>query len=614
MNFNLFKTIISKLPDGIVACDEKGKLIFFNDTLRSWHGLSEEAIDPADWSSHYKLYHGDGITLLKPDEIPLRRAFLGETVQNFSMAIAAEGMPIRYCEASGEALTDEEGNVKGAYVIMHDVTTLVRTRNLLLESLENSLSGFDIVNDKGEIIYANRAYLKMWGYVDINQVKNSNPADHCEDPTVPKKIIHSLKETGSCVIEFKAKKKDGSTFDVLMSARLAHDEEGREIYPGFSMDLTPIKEAQRELRQQAEIYKTVTDNAASSLFIMDNKGHPIFMNPAARELTGYKSLDEIRDKPLHYAVHWKKPDGTYYPMEECPIDNAQAEIKEVKNQEEIFCRKDGTLFPVSYSVMPLSEEGEVVGSVLEFRDISEEKKISRDLAAAVKVRDEFLAIASHELKTPLTTLILQNQFHRRQLSLKDPKACDPERLRKLIDQNNLLFEKLDRLIEDMLDVSRFQSGKFVMRKQIVDLYSMAAEIVQRMAPEFLAKGYELPQLEGKTALLSIDPVRLEQVIVNLLSNALKYAGGSKIRIVIEKLPSSVCLSVIDTGPGITFKDQEKIFKRFERAVDPNEVSGLGLGLYISHQIIEAHGGKIWVESEAGRGAKFSFEIPSEGID
>ncbi|MFH1594133.1 MAG: PAS domain-containing protein [Candidatus Omnitrophota bacterium] len=137
-------------------------------------------------------------------------------------------------------------------------------------------------------------------------------------------------------------------------------------------------ESQEELRRQLQLTKTITDNAASCLFMMDMKGYPTFMNPAAEKVTGY-TLDKIKDKPLHDSVHFKYPDGRPYPMSECPIDNAQADLTEMKNYEDVLTKKDGTLYPVMCYLAPLAIDGKVFGSVLEFRDTTKEKEAEEAL-------------------------------------------------------------------------------------------------------------------------------------------------------------------------------------------------------------------------------------------
>jgi two-component system CheB/CheR fusion protein len=188
-------------------------------------------------------------------------------------------------------------------------------------------------------------------------------------------------------IEYRLRTHDGSYRWAIDAGNPRFDADGQFLgYAGTVFDIhdrivaeEEVKTSEQRLRSQQQILQTITDNAASCLFMMDRNGHPTFMNQAARRLTGYESLSEIADRPLHYAVHWKKPDGSHYPMEECPIDNAQNHCKIMYNQEEIFTDKFGRLFPVEYSVSPLEKDGEIVGSVLEFRDVSEQKKVMEEL-------------------------------------------------------------------------------------------------------------------------------------------------------------------------------------------------------------------------------------------
>ncbi|MFC1480220.1 PAS domain S-box protein [Candidatus Omnitrophota bacterium] len=152
-------------------------------------------------------------------------------------------------------------------------------------------------------------------------------------------------------------------------------------------DITEKKFGEEEVKHQLQLMKTITDNAASCLFMMDVKGHPTFMNPAAEKVTGY-TLDKIKDKPLHDSVHFKYPDGRPYPMSECPIDNAQAVLTEMKNYEDVFTRKDGSLYPVICYLAPLTVDGKVFGSVLEFRDITEQKKMEQEIQNLAKFPEE----------------------------------------------------------------------------------------------------------------------------------------------------------------------------------------------------------------------------------
>ncbi|MFN7132574.1 MAG: PAS domain S-box protein [Myxococcales bacterium] len=480
---------------------------------------------------------------------------------------------------------------------------------LIRDALDNSPNGFDIVDAVGRFVYANRAYLQMWGYEALEEIIGTSPAGHCADPSTPERIIRTVRERGVCEIEFVARRKDGSTFDVQMFARLARDANGNEIYPTTSLDITDRKRTEAALRYQSELTRAITDNAASCLFMIDERGHPTFMNPAASRVTGYRSLDEIKDRPLHDALHWKRPDGSRYPMEECPIDRAQAGMVQVQNQEEHFCRKDGTLFPVSYSLAPLERDGEVIGAVLEFRDITQQKQAEIELQNAIRSRDEFLSIASHELKTPLTSLKLQAQVRARSLERGELAAFTPERLKKSVEHDVRRIDRISRLVDDMLDIARITSGKLHLEREQTDLCALVREVVERFSLILEATATPM-HLESCDAVVGEwDRFRLEQVVTNLLTNAVRYGAGRPLRVEIGRAGPYAYFSVRDQGIGIAPEAHERIFLRFERAVSANDVSGLGLGLYISRQIVEMHGGRILVESDVGKGATFRVELP-----
>jgi signal transduction histidine kinase len=165
------------------------------------------------------------------------------------------------------------------------------------------------------------------------------------------------------------------------------------------------------------------------------------------------------------------------------------------------------------------------------------------------------------------------------------------------------------LIEEMLDVSRIESGKLQLDQQDLDLVELTRDVIERFSDQFSALGLPI-EYEGQAhAPVVGDRYRMEQVVANLLTNAIKYGSGKPIKISVESTGECVCLKVTDQGIGIAEEHLEGIFGRFERAISSNNISGLGLGLYISRQIVEQHGGRIWAESTLGKGSTFSVEIP-----
>lgn len=250
-------------------------------------------------------------------------------------------------------------------------------------------------------------------------------------------------------------------------------------------------------------------------------------------------------------------------------------------------------------------------------DITEQKSIEErlrraegELLEALAARDEFFAIASHELKTPLTSLKLQIQIHQRAMEKKDPLALTQEKVSQLLHNNSSQLQRLNRLVEDMLDISRIRTGKLSLKKERCEISAILKDILCRSREQFLACGSGEPvvTIEGE-AFGYWDNLRIEQVISNVINNAIRYGLGNPIAIKLTNFQDKVCISVTDKGMGIAPEDEKRIFQRFERGKVTREVSGLGLGLFISKQIIDAHSGNILIESKLGEGATFHIELP-----
>jgi signal transduction histidine kinase len=242
-------------------------------------------------------------------------------------------------------------------------------------------------------------------------------------------------------------------------------------------------------------------------------------------------------------------------------------------------------------------------------EITDQIESRNRLTAALAARNEFVSIASHELKTPMTSLKLQTQLMKRNLELGRSEAFTMKKVGEFITNSEKQIGRLVRLVDDMLDFSMIDSGKLSMRKERTDLGALVLEVYERLKEQLESKGCETHLEILSDTWLEVDRFRIEQVITNLLTNASRYGEGKPITIQVASNAEFAWVSVADRGRGIAEGDLERIFNRFERAVSPNEVAGLGLGLYISRQIVEAHRGKIRVESKLGVGSKFKVELP-----
>lgn len=206
---------------------------------------------------------------------------------------------------------------------------------------------------------------------------------------------------------------------------------------------------------------------------------------------------------------------------------------------------------------------------------------------------------------------LQFQMAAKQLERNDPKVFSRESTEKRTSTANQQLARMAHLIEDMLDVSRISAGRLQVNREPLDLYEVLHEVIERFGEQFTALGMPL-HFEGRAgeARVQGDRYRLEQVISNLFTNAIKYGAGNPVDVALTRAAGAVRLSVTNRGMGIAPENLERVFGRFERAVSASSISGLGLGLYISKNIIEAHEGRIWVESELGKGATFFVELPA----
>lgn len=230
------------------------------------------------------------------------------------------------------------------------------------------------------------------------------------------------------------------------------------------------------------------------------------------------------------------------------------------------------------------------------------------LEKSVNDREDFMSIASHEFKTPLTTLKLQSQIRSRNLLKADDKSFTHEKLTAMFDSDNAQYGKLNRLIDDMLDVSRIISGKLSMDLEVFDLAAVIKETIKRNSNIFKFTECSIQVVSDKPIMVNMDRLRIEQVMTNLLTNAVRYGAGKPISVLITSNHDHVLIAVKDNGIGIAEENLERIFMRFERAT-ATAMTGLGLGLYIVSQIIEAHQGLIKVTSNIGEGSEFTVSLP-----
>jgi PAS domain S-box-containing protein len=359
---------------------------------------------------------------------------------------------------------------------------------------------------------------------------------------------------------------------------------------------------ERARRHAAEEFRLIIESVRDyAIFRLDPEGKITSWNAGAERIKGYRS-EEILGR--HVSI--------FYPPEELAAGKVESALRVAaaagsSEDEGWRIRKDGSRFWSNVVTTALrGEQGELLGFAEVTRDLTERKREEDARRDAIRIRDEFLQVASHELKTPVTSL----QLHLDTLAQALRKSgVKDDRLSARVETATRQTTRLSRLIESLLDVSRISAGRLVLKLEEFDFVEMVSDVVERFQVEATRAGCAI-SVDAKTAVRGRwDRLRLEQVVSNVLSNAIKYGAGKPIQLEIRDGGERVRLSVSDQGIGIDEESLERIFGRFERAVSLHHFGGLGLGLFIARQIAEAHGGSIAVRSQLGEGATFTVMLP-----
>ena len=232
-----------------------------------------------------------------------------------------------------------------------------------------------------------------------------------------------------------------------------------------------------------------------------------------------------------------------------------------------------------------------------------------ELEQAVRMRDDFMSIVAHEVRTPLNGLILETQLRKMHLARDNAAAFTLDKMHAMVDRDERQIKSLIRLIEDMLDVSRIRTGKLSIRPTRFDLSTLVRDLLHNFSRQIDAAETSVTLDAEQPVIGNWDEFRIEQVISNLLTNALRYGAKSPVSVKVYSEGGQALVDVRDQGIGIDEENQARIFQQFERVSARQAVAGLGLGLFISEQIVTAHGGTITVQSRIGEGALFRVCLP-----
>lgn len=374
----------------------------------------------------------------------------------------------------------------------------------------------------------------------------------------------------------------------------------------------PLSEFNFEMAEDKRL-SLILNSVAAGIFGLDTLGRTIFINREGAQMLGYEP-EELAGQPMMEMIHYIRGSAAGHSPLECPIMLTVQDGMTRSKADEIFWRKDGTSFFVNYRIAPLLDRGIICGVVVSFSDITNEREILRakeSAEQAAQAKSDFLAMMSHEIRTPMNGMIGMADL------LLETELSEEQRSYAEILRSSSY--SLLQILNDILDFSKMEAGKMPLQSERFDLREMLEGVIDLFTPKAEEKKLSLRWWADTTVpdIVTTDPSRLRQIIVNLVGNALKFTDQGSVTLSVKNIPLPASpeylleFSVRDTGVGIADSKLNLLFLSFSQ-LHPSinrKYGGTGLGLAICKQLVELMGGTIFVESEEGRGSIFRFMLP-----
>jgi len=483
-----------------------------------------------------------------------------------------------------------------------------RSRLLLSSIIESSDDAIVSKTLDGIITSWNKGAENIFGYSECEAVGKHITLIIPPDLYSDEEMIISKIKKGERIFHFDTIRvaKDGRKINVSLTISPVKDKAGKIIGASkIARDITELKEKERELKESKNRYAQLLRNLPVAVYTTDANGYLTYYNKAAAELWGRKP--ELGKDQWCGSFKIFKMDGTPVPLHECPMAITLKEGQYESGEVFMIERPDGTIrymIPTPSTIFDIS--GKNRGAINTLVDVTIQTKAQQESEQIQQQKDDFLGIASHELKTPITVIKSYSQIL--EILLKEKENFSEAKLAAKMTRQ---VDKINNLIVDLLDTTKINAGKLQFNNADFDFIEMVNEVLEDM--KLTTQSHEMIAQLGPSCTVHSDKDRIAQVVTNFISNAVKYSEqGNKIIVRTELKDNQIILSVQDFGMGIDTHIKDKVFEQFYRVTGkgaPNTYPGMGLGLFIAAEIIKRGRGKIWVESEKGKGSVFYFSLP-----
>ncbi len=607
-----YKDLANSLPEVIFEIDLKFNLTYTNAIASKIFGYSHE-----DFKKGLNIFNFISSEDKKRVLKNLSRIFKGEFIEPIILQLRKKDNSFFYGTINATPIF-KGSKIVGMRSVIHDVTEMVNAEEKIKESeakfrtiSEQSLMGISIIQGD-RVKYVNKTLSDIFGY-SIEEVLSWSPGEFFKTihPKDKKRVIELSTKTDNGIdngvryYEVRGIHKNGNIIWLEIYSKVITIQKKPAILVSY-IDISERKKAKEELRESEEKYRFLFEKSPTSILLINSSGMIVDCNPALEKLIDYDRTELIGKS------YSKLP---FMPSKYLPV--LLKRFKQLSDGESTstidlqLIKKDGSLIWVNYE-SSLVKMGDKKYIMVMGRDISEKKEVEIKLKELNEMRKEFIDRASHELKTPITTVYGAYQL----LDTLYKDKFDPEQL-ELIEMAFSGTRRIRKLVDDLLDVSKIDSNVFKLNKRKTNLGNLITNCVKEMRYFINKRNHEIIIDLEPELYLNIDESRIELVLTNLISNAIKYTPSKgKINIKIKSDEKFAQITIKDSGVGLTKKEIEGLFKKFSRVKSPlkkdldMDLGSTGLGLYISKEIIKLHEGEIWAESEGkGKGSTFTVKIP-----